>query len=179
MSDEQPWERQEDEQNNHYEMFLFYLHLGPSRTKLGAVHEAEKSRKKQTLSKKVPGNWNDVYEQWNWRKRAETYDEYRRKQVFTQGNAYDLARIEKLNKYSERLEQELDKMLDSLPKTIKKPWFNHFMYEKYLQSLEALAQETGGRIRTTKQEVSGSVDITGAKELLKQRLEQLEQAHDE
>lgn len=150
MSDEQdmPWERQEGEDTMWYDRFLVFLRMGPARTMLGAVHlieEAQKSPVKPSVS--TPGAWKDAAERWRWRDRAELWDDHRRKQVFTEGNAYDLTRIEKLNKYSQRIEQELDKMLDSLPKKPKKPWFNHYMYEKYLQSLEALAAETGGRIK--------------------------------
>lgn len=161
MSDDlsQAWERQEGEDTMWYDRFLVFLRMGPSRTMLGAVHlveEAEKSREKQ--SSKTPGAWNDAAKEWNWQKRAEAWDDYRRKQVFTQGNAYDVARVEKLNKYSERIEQELDKMFTAMPKKPRKGWFNHFMYEKYLQSLDALAQETGGRVKKQ--------DITSAGEKL-------------
>lgn len=182
MDDEQlPWEWQDGEPNLWYDRFLVYLRMGPSRTKLGAVHlveEAEKGREKQ--SSKVPGAWNDAASEWRWKERAEAWDEYRRKQVFTQGNAYDVNRVEKLNKYSERLETEIDRMLDALAKKkTRKVWFNHFMYEKYLQSLDALAAETGGRVKTTKQEHSGSIDVGGAKELLLQKLGQLKESDEE
>lgn len=152
MSDDlsQAWERQEGEDTMWYDRFLVFLRMGPSRTMLGAVHlveEAEKSREKQ--SSKTPGAWNDAAKEWNWQKRAEAWDDYRRKQVFTTGNAYDVTRVEKLNKYSEALENEIDKMMKALArrKKIEKPWFNQFLYEKYLQSLEALATETGGRAK--------------------------------
>ena len=152
MSDEQPWERIERdgmlEPNLWYDRFVLFLHMGPSRSLLGAVHleEAQKSAEKRSHS--VPGAWFDAAKEWNWRERAEGWDDYRRKQVFTTGNAYDVNRAEKLNHYSERLEAELNKMLDKLAKKKSgKVWFNQFLYEKYLQTLEALAQETGGRVK--------------------------------
>lgn len=155
MGDEQSqlWERQESEPNLWYERFMLYFMLGPSRSLRQAILQETKGDKERQIS--VPQSWWDAYKTWNWKERAEAYDEYRRKQVFTEGNAYDVRRVERLNYYSLRLEQELDKIFASLPKKPKKPWFNHFLYEKYLQTLEALAQETGGRVKTTKQEVTG------------------------
>lgn len=156
MIDEQenPWQRQENEPTNWYERFLVYLQMGPSRTLLGAVHLAEKD---QNRPKKisVPGIWRDTFRQWQWKSRALAFDDYRRKQIFTFGNAYDVNRVEKLNNYSQRLETELDKMLEALAeKKIEKPWFNQFLYEKYLQTLEALAAETGGRVKVSKTDVT-------------------------
>jgi hypothetical protein len=175
MSDEQSlWEQQDGEPSLWYDRFMAYLLMGPSRTKLGAVHlveKAEKSREKQ--STKVPGAWNDAFNQWNWKERAEAWDEYRRKQVFTQGNAYDVTRVEKLSKYSEKLEAEMDRMFEALAKKkTRKAWFNQFLYEKYLQSLEALAAETGGR--TKKQEITHHFDEQQAEQDLLRVLERLE-----
>lgn len=148
MSDEQQvWERQEEEPNLWYDRFMSYLQMGPSRSLLGTVHAEEARNSKEKQSSSPPGAWSEAFKQWKWKERAEAYDDYRRKQVFTQGNAYDVYRTERLNHYSQRLEQELDKMLNALPKKPKKPWFNHFLYEKYLQTLEALAAETGGRVK--------------------------------
>lgn len=162
MSDEQLWERMEvngeEEPNLWYDRFVLYLHMGPSRSLLGTVHLEEKAQKSpKKPSGSIPGAWKDAANLWNWKQRAEAYDEYRRKQVFTQGNAYDVTRVEKLNKYAEELELQIDRMLKSLPKRPKKPWFNHFMYDKYLQTLDALAQETGGRVK--KQE--STVQVVG------------------
>ena len=161
MSDEQEqdaWERQEGEPNNWYSRFVLFLQMGPSRSLLGAVN-IEKAQKSQEKLNYVSQAWREAAKQWNWRERAESWDEYRRKQVFVMGNAYDVTRVEKLAKYSERLEGEIDKMLTSLEnkklEDIKKPWFNQFLYEKYLQSLEALAAETGGRVKLSKQELTG------------------------
>lgn len=157
MSDERDaWERMEDEPNLWYDRFVSYLQMGPSRSLLGAenLEKARNGLKKSEVS--ASGAWRDSAKQWKWKERAEAWDDYRRKQVFTQGNAYDVARVERLNHYSERLEAELDKMLDALAKKkIKKAWFNQFLYGRYLETLEALASETGGRVKTTKQEHSG------------------------
>lgn len=174
MEEEQhPWERMKDEPNLWYDRLVSYLQMGPSRSLLGAVHleEAQKSTEKRSSS--VPGSWYEASKRWEWKDRAEAWDEYRRKQVFTQGNAYDVNRVEKLNKYSERLETEIDRMLDALAgKKTRKVWFNHFMYEKYLQSLDALAAETGGR--TKKQEVTHHFDEKQAEQELLRALEKLE-----
>src|SRR5258708_25603986 len=106
MSDEQdPWERQESEPTLWYDRFLVFLRMGPSRTKLGAVHLVEKAEKSgEKRSSRTPGAWDDAIRDWDWVKRASSWDDFRRKQVFTTGNAYDVTRVEKLNKYSESLE---------------------------------------------------------------------------
>lgn len=143
----EPWARQENEPNLWYDRFTAFLLMGPSRSLLGTENAEKVSKGQEKSETSASGAWREAAKEWNWRARAEAWDEYRRKQVFTEGNAYDVTRIEKLNKYSQRIEAELDKMFTSLPKKPKKPWFNHFMYEKYLQSLDALAQETGGRVK--------------------------------
>lgn len=180
MSDEQQevWERMEDEPNLWYDRFVSYLQMGPSRSLLGAAN-LEKVRIGQEKSDtSASGAWREASKQWDWKKRAEAYDEYRRKQVFIQGNAYDVNRVERLNHYSSRLEQELDKMLNALPKRPKKPWFNHFLYEKYLQTLDALAQETGGRVKKT--ETTHHFDEQKAEQDVKRALAALEeQSHAE
>lgn len=154
MSDEKDiWERQDGEPNNWYSRFVIFLQMGPSRSLLGSIN-LEKAQKGLEKLNYVSQSWREAAKQWDWRERAEMWDEYRRKQVFVQGNAYDVNRVEKLNKYTEMLEAEIDKMLDALAKKkIEKPWFNQFLYEKYLQSLEAIAAETGGRVK--RQEITG------------------------
>lgn len=152
MSDEQPWERMEGEPNNWYARFMLYLQAGPSRTLLGTINaeQVQKGAKKFTS---ISQSWSDAAKRWKWKERAEAYDEHRRREVFTSGNASDLVRIEKLDSLSVRLEAQITRMLDNLESpemqeaAKKKPWFNHFLYEKYLQSLEALAAETGGRVK--------------------------------
>lgn len=149
MSDEQQaWERRDEEPNLWYDRFVSYLQMGPSRSLLGAAN-LEQVQKSSNPFNGTPGAWLDAFKQWKWKERAEAWDEYRRKEVFAQGNAYDVHRVQHLNYFSSRLEQELEKMLNALPKKPKKPWFNHFLYEKYLQTLDALAQETGGRVKKT------------------------------
>lgn len=66
------WDKMENEPSLWFKRFVLYRNLGADRTLLGAVHKAEKSRKKQ--SAKTPGAWNDAYEQWQWKSRAKAYD---------------------------------------------------------------------------------------------------------
>src|SRR5258708_3080788 len=50
--------------------------MGPNRTLLGAVHveeKAQRSLKKPSIA--PPGAWKDACKQWDWRKRAEAWDE--------------------------------------------------------------------------------------------------------
>lgn len=160
MSDEiAPWERRENEPNLWYDRFMAFLLMGPSRSLLGAVHQEEAQKSPKKPSDSTPGAWKDAANEWKWRERAEAWDEYRRKQVFTQGNAFDLTRIENLNKYAGKIEKELDKMFTSLPKKPRRPWFNHFMFDKYLQTLEALAAETGGRVKRNETTINLPPDL--------------------
>ena len=159
------WNQLEDEDNLWYDRFTHFRLLGPKRT-LGAAHRREvaKSRKK---SQYLPGSWRDAAKQWKWKERAEAWDAQQREdleceadQVISDGLALMHERVRLLKKRAEKIDKYLDKE--------KKP--PSYLIEQWRGLLSDIADEMGQRVKTTKQEVSGSLDITGAKEQLLAKL---------
>jgi hypothetical protein len=89
----EPWERQPGEPNLWFSRFQRYLLAGPSRSLLGTVNgeRTEKGREKQS---KVPGSWNQAFARWNWRERAEAWDERVRHEA-REAHAHD---VEEMNR---------------------------------------------------------------------------------
>jgi hypothetical protein len=75
MPSPEPWERQPGESNLWFSRFQRYLLAGPSRSLLGTVN-GERTEKGQEKQSKVPGSWNQAFTRWNWRERAEAWDEH-------------------------------------------------------------------------------------------------------
>lgn len=79
----QPWERQRDADGELEPMLWFgrfdaiYRPMGTERSLLGAVnsHRANRSEKR-TIS--IPGAWTKAFERWDWKNRAEAWDQYER-----------------------------------------------------------------------------------------------------
>ncbi len=84
------WDRQQDEPNLWYERFVIFRDLGPDRSLEAAyqAYEAEKQQKAAKSSnsasppkmrpKRPSGAWYENCNKWQWRERAELYDEYQR-----------------------------------------------------------------------------------------------------
>lgn len=143
---ETPWEqlKAEGETARWYSRFLLYRDLGPTRTLIGSVR-AEQDAKGIPLEERAhgaSGAWRQTAEKFNWKERAEAWDEYRRRVVFSEGYASDIKRIRKLDSLAEQLEDKITTMLTKMGDPRK---FSPFLVERYLQTLEALAKETGGR----------------------------------
>lgn len=77
MGDNQPWLRQDGEPWRWYDRFTRYRRLGSQRTLMGA-YKAEARLSAQKHAKNVPGAWHDAFTKWQWKERAEAYDQYRR-----------------------------------------------------------------------------------------------------
>jgi hypothetical protein len=162
---ETPWERIEGENNLWYGRFFTYLNMGPSRTLLGAVHIDEARRGAKGRSSSAPGSWFNASRDFKWKERAQAYDEHLRKEVFTQGAAYDLNRIASLDKEDRKLADKVDRLADKVETMLDamkppKGGFNFELVRMYLETqrvrlevLDALAKETGGRIQ--RKEIAG------------------------
>jgi len=124
--------------------------MGPARTQLGAVHEEDRQQNRPT-TKWAPGSWRSAFKKFRWQERAEAWDEHRRKEIFNRGFASDLVRIEKLDKLATRLEEKVHAMFDAMK--APRGGFNELMIGRYLEALDALAKETGGRVQ--KKEIAG------------------------
>ncbi len=79
------WEQQTGEKALWFDRFTRYLVQGAGRS-LRATYSMERAAKgvnKQQPSA-VPGAWHQVYTTWQWRKRAEAWDEQKRSQLHAQ-----------------------------------------------------------------------------------------------
>lgn len=150
---EQPWTQLKAENDLWYSRFLIYRDMGPVRTVLGAC-KIERERTRKEKPKGTPRNWREMAAVYRWGVRAKAWDEYRRTEVFNQGYAYDITRIKKLNLLAEALFSRITKgfLNAKEPKGV-----NNEHVDLYLRTLEALAQETGGRSKKGA-DVSVSVD---------------------
>lgn len=148
----EPWRQLEEDGENNlwYSRFLLYLNMGPARTLLGALRHVDQAEGREAHIH-VYGAFKEAFKKYNWAERAEAYDAYVRKEHFSKGYAYDLTRIEKLDSLAEKLEEKVLAMLNGMKPT--RGGFSEKLVERYLQTLEALAQETGGRRKGL--EVSG------------------------
>lgn len=168
--DKEPWDMLPGEPNLWYDRFTLYRLLGAKRS-LSAAHRVEitKSRKK---SKYLPGSWREAAKLWNWDIRAQAWDEEQRTileceahQVISDGLALMHERVKSLKKRADKIDKYLDKE--------KKP--SSYLIEQWRGLLSDIADEMGERVKTTKQEVSGSLDINGTKDALLAKLAELPQ----
>jgi hypothetical protein len=78
MADALPlWERQPEEPNRWYARFERYRLAGPGRSLLGTV-TAERAERGVQRSTSVPQAWAKNAKKWQWRDRAEAWDEHER-----------------------------------------------------------------------------------------------------
>jgi hypothetical protein len=73
------WDRLADEPNLWFSRFERYRLAGPDRS-LRAAHNAEKADKGKKRQRSIPGAWSRAAARWNWRERAEAWDEHERVQ---------------------------------------------------------------------------------------------------
>src|SRR6266704_2717379 len=150
LPESEQWLRLPGESNLWYSRFVLHLRLGPARTMLGAVH-LEDAQENRLVTRWTPGSWRSAALKFHWKERAEAWDEHRRKEVFSQGYAFDLKRIEKLDKLAERLEAKVEAMFQAMKPP--KGGFNDLMVGRWLETMDAIAKETGGRVQ--RKEVAG------------------------
>jgi hypothetical protein len=147
---DQPWNQLAGTENDMwYSRFLIYRDMGPVRKIMGAA-KIEAKRLNKPAPKWPPSKWREKAKEYAWHERAKAWDEYRRQEVFTEGYAYELTRIKKLNVMAQALENRIIKgfLNAKEPKGV-----SYELIDLYLKTVEALAKETGGRIQ--KKEVSG------------------------
>ena len=154
-----PWERMEGEPITWWMRFHDFLLQGPKRTIAQTM--------RQNLCKTSgSAGWSAKAIQWNWHNRAEAYDmdmaqkeEEMRFETMHSGLALEHHRVQTLKKVAEG---EADIVLD-LQKEVKADTeLNESLTKRYAtmaqalqKTLEAVAQETGGRVRrvTVKREL--------------------------
>lgn len=172
MSEErEAWDQIEGEPNLWFDRFTIYRLLGPKRSiRFAHRQQAPKSLKKP---QSLPGAWKDAAIQWTWKERAEAWDAARREdleceaaQVLSEGLALMHERVRVLKKRAGKLDTLLDKE--------KKP--SSYTIEQWRGLLADIAEEMGERVKTTKQDITAQVDVSGAKELLLMKIQQLRDA---
>ncbi|TAK97391.1 MAG: hypothetical protein EPO08_21315 [Rhodospirillaceae bacterium] len=121
-----------------YERFSRYLALGAARS-VRAVYNAELAirGKPSEQSKAVPSSWSLASHRFDWQRRANAYDEWRRKAVFSSGNAQDTERVKKLDALAERMHRAILDNLDTMP-------VNDRYIAAYMSIMDMLSKLTGG-----------------------------------
>ena len=74
-----PWQRKQGEPTFWYARFQTYLFMGSDRTLLGAVN-LDRAKKSKQKGSKIPGSWVKAYYDWQWKLRAESWDDEQLKQ---------------------------------------------------------------------------------------------------
>jgi len=74
------WERQPGEPNRWFARFEAYRLAGPARSLLGSVN-GERSARGAAKSRSVPQAWATNAKRWQWRERAEAWDEFQRQEA--------------------------------------------------------------------------------------------------
>ena len=76
----EPWDRQPGEPTRWFDRFERFRLAGPGRSLLGTVNaeQVDKGGHKRT---KVSGAWDQAAIRWNWRKRAEAWDDHQREKA--------------------------------------------------------------------------------------------------
>lgn len=193
----QPWDCQDGETPIWYARFLLFRNMPPSaRSLLGSVHAYEETRGASKKSRSVPGQWYQRAQEFHWRERAETYDAERRREeeaqleaerqaILAHGYARMHRRVQKLDELADKLEGLID-IEDRLwlpdvksvgtgltAERVDLITFNDALIREYRATLADIAAELGERVKATKQTLSGSLEIEGAKDYLLAKLAQL------
>jgi hypothetical protein len=146
QANDQPWLFPMPGENARwFSRFSKYIEMGPLRS-VHAVYtsENEKVVESRGKSRKTPGDWYDAAHRFNWTKRAEAYDAWRRKEVFTYRNAQDTERVRKLDEIIEQLHERVLTMLQS---AMSEERFNEKLLAQYLAALDLMAKHVGGYVQ--------------------------------
>jgi hypothetical protein len=121
----QPWERRPGEPNRWFARFECYRLAGPNRSLLGTV-KAERAQRAAKSSTSVPQAWAKNAKQWQWRQRAEAWDEHARGQT----RALQAQEIEEMNR---RHVQEAMALQSKALQRLKALELNHFSAQDVLR----------------------------------------------
>lgn len=147
MDERTPWERMKGEPAFWYARFVEYRDMGPARsfTRYFRGLTPTQIRGANGASNHL---WSKHAKQWNWKERAEAWDEYNEESerinayfVLSHGLALAHERIKKLEALADRLESIL------MNKDIK---LSPFLIEQYRGLLKDIAEEKGERTKETR-----------------------------
>ncbi len=157
------------------------------------AEKAESRGKARKLRTEPPGSWYEAARDFQWEKRAAAWDAHQAKvqerlieeekgKILSHGFALMHERVRILDALTRQLlkyTEDEEKIWLPDVKTagfgesaerVDLVVFNDALFEQIRKYLTDLAAEMGERVKTTRQEVSGSVDITGAKDALFNKL---------
>lgn len=200
MSEEQQriWDRQEGESPLWFRRFERFRLMEPVR-KIAAVFQEEQPEENRGKQRNdPPGVWYEIAKEWRWEERAAAWDAFlddqlekqiaqERKKILRSNYALMHKRIELLDRKTQQLAEITDtpdgiwvpdvKSVGTGPNAIQVDLvqFNDAAFRELREYLTDIADEMGERVKTTKQEVSGKIDVGGAKEQLLQRLQSLKE----
>ena len=140
QADEQPWlSPMPGENARWFNAFQRYLALGPARSVHAAYVQENPSTSVDSHRqwKSASKSWYETSRRFDWGKRAEAYDAWRRKEIFATGNAQDTERIKKLDELAEQMHARLIAEIGSIE-------VNDRFLAQYLAVMDLLAKHTGG-----------------------------------
>lgn len=133
-ANDQPWLPMPGENQRWYQRFAEYLAMGAGRSVRG-VYNRERGNDR---SKAVPASWSEATHRFEWQRRAEAYEAWRRLKVFDQGNAKDTERVDKLNRLIDKLFERAMASLDDSDVSVDK------IIAQLLAAVDLMAKHTGG-----------------------------------
>lgn len=201
---QQLWDKQEDEPPIWFRRFERYRLMEPVRSIVAVFQQEETKKNREKPRKKPTGDWYEIAKKWKWEERVAAWDAYvdeevekrivaERKKVLRSHYALMHKRVELLDRKVQQLAEITDdegkvwlpdvKSVGSGPsaRRVDLVQFNDAAFRELREYLDDIAAEMGERVKTTKQEVSGSLDIEGAKNSLLAKLSsftQVDQVND-
>lgn len=199
---QQVWNRMEGESLTWYRRFERFRLMEPTRS-IAAVFAQEYSKRPEKTRKSLvaDGTWYAIAKQWDWEARAAAWDAYQdeqiEKQIAAERKKVLKSRFALMHKRVELLDQKIAQ-LAQITDTEERIWmadvksvgtgptaervdlvqFNDAAFRELREYMKDIADEMGERVKTTKQEVSGSLDVVGAKEQLLAKLSQMSRGND-
>lgn len=122
-----------------------FFGLGAARS-VRAIYNAELVQRGKAAdhSRAVPSSWSKASKRFEWHRRAEKFDEWRRLEIFNAGNAQDTERIKKLDVLIDKLSEKALQILDAIDVTDAKIDDLAKLVTALLSALDLMAKHTGG-----------------------------------
>lgn len=147
--DEQAYERMPDEPHRWYSRFLLYRDMGPARSVLGAEN-IERVTRGHEKSHYTSGGWREAAKTWQWRTRAEAWDEEQQREALA---STKYALVSERAKLLDRWISTQDTIM--VAQVADKGYARADALEQLRGLLDDMAKEVGGRVKLAKQELTG------------------------
>lgn len=194
------WDRQEGESLLWFRRFTKYRLMVPVHSLPEVWREEEPTKNHEKPREDPPGDWYRIAKQWHWEERAAAWDAYQdeqlekqilaeRKKVLKSHYALMHKRVQELDELATLLRREIHEQKKYYLTDVKQigygesaervdlEVFNDKLISEFRATLTDIAAEMGERVKTTKQEHSGSLEVLqGARDALVSDLEALPDA---